>query len=193
MEEVSSKTLLCYNPSYSIADYNKDLRLRDKKRIAKFIFDRFQERYIKPFKKNKQKNGFSIMAVACLMIEALESFYQGLENTKNKSKDCFKTFFNHCDELKEFRGLEDDFYYHIRCGILHQAETREGWKISRKKEVPLLNEKTRTINATEFLNQLEKYLTGYREQLEKSDFTEKIWMNFKLKMVAIIENCRRKS
>lgn len=193
MEEVNSKILLCFNKEYSIADYNKDFRQGNKKRIARFIFDRFEERYIKPFKKNKKKNGFSIMAVACLMIEALESFYQGFEDTKNKSKDCFKTFFEHCDELKEFRGLEEDFYNHIRCGILHQAETRDGWKISRKKEFPLLNEKIRTINATKFLNQLEKYLIDYSEKLEKSDFTDEIWKKFEIKMAAIIKNCQTKS
>ncbi len=193
MEDVNSKILLCFNQEYSIADYNKDFRQGNKKRIARFIFDRFKERYIEPFKKNKKKNGFSMMAVACLMIEVLESFYQGFEDTKNKSKDCFKTFFEHCDELKEFRGLEEDFYYHIRCGILHQAETRDGWKISRKKEFPLLNEKTRTINATKFLNQLEKYLIGYSEKLEKSDFSDEIWKKFEIKMAAIIKNCQTKS
>ncbi|MHA2006116.1 MAG: hypothetical protein ACXABO_01655 [Promethearchaeota archaeon] len=193
MEEANSKILLCFNPAYSIADYNKDFRQGNKKRIARFIFDRFKERYIKPFKNNRNKNGFSMMAVACLMIEALESFYQGYEDTKSKSKDCFKTFFEHCDELKEFRGLENDFYYHIRCGILHQAETRDGWKISRKKEFSLLNKTTRIINATKFLNQLEKYLIGYREELEKSNLTDEIWKKFEIKMIAIIKNCQEKS
>ncbi len=193
MEEVNSKILLCFNQEYSIADYNKDFKQGNKKRIARFISDRFQERYIEPFKKNKSKNGFSMMAVACLMIEALESFYQGFKDTKNKSKECFKTFFEHCEELKEFRGLEEDFYYHIRCGILHQAETREGWKISRKKEFPLLDKKARTINATKFLNQLENYLIGYSKKLEKSDFTDDIWKKFEIKMDAIIKNCQAKS
>ncbi len=188
MEDVNSKTLLCYKKKYSIADYNNDLRQGSKKRIAQFLVDRFEERYIEPFKKNKNKNGFSMMAVACLMIEALESFYQGYENTKNKSKDCFITFFEHCDELKEFRGMEEDFYFHIRCGILHQAETRNGWKIRRRG--PLLKKETRTINATEFLNQLEKYLISYSEKLENSDNTADIWKKFEKKMAAIIENCQ---
>ena len=192
MGEVNKTILLSFNQQYSIDDYHKDFRQGNKKRIAQFLLDRFKERYIEPFKNNKKKNGFSMMTVACLMIEALESFYQGFEDTKSKSKDCFVSFFKHCDELKEFRGLEEEFYYNVRCGILHQAETRNGWKISRKKDIPLLSETTRTINATKFLNQLEKYLTVYCYKLVNSNLVDKLWKKFEIKMNAIIKNCQEK-
>ncbi len=42
---------------------------RDK--IADLIYERFYERYIEPFENNPAKHGFSMMAVACLMIESL--------------------------------------------------------------------------------------------------------------------------
>lgn len=43
----------------------------------------------------------------------------------------------------------DWFFTDIRCGILHQAETRGGWKIQRKGT--LLDDHNKTMNATVFL------------------------------------------
>ena len=76
--------------------------------LAEFIDQRLNHRYIKPFeyisakkiKVNKSgklvdeytllyKNGFSLMANSCLLIETLESFYQGLNKTINKSENPF--------------------------------------------------------------------------------------------------------
>lgn len=48
----------------------------------------------------------------------------------------------------------------------------------------------KTINATEFLDQLKEYLKWYQEELKKSDFkTDDIWKNFRKKMKAIKQNC----
>jgi hypothetical protein len=54
--------------------------------IADFVYDRFFERYIRPIESldRTDKNGFSIMAVSCIMIESLVSFKNGWEDTKNK-------------------------------------------------------------------------------------------------------------
>lgn len=185
---------------YTISDYIKDCKQGNKERMAKFIYERFNERYIEPFEAicdKKKKNGFSLMAISCLMIEALETFYQGLEDSrKDKNSndiyggDFFEAFFSHCDELTEFKGMGIKFYKNIRCGILHQAETKGGWKISRKGRDPLLNNNRKTINATKFFNQLKKYLETYRKELEKQELYNSIWINFKEKMEAIIANCQ---
>ena len=192
MEDENSKIFLCYSMEYTINDYNEDLEKGNKDRIAEFFYNRFNERYIEPFEENEKKNGFSMMAVACLMIEALECFDQGLKETpRKKGKQFFENFFFRCDDLADFRGL--GFYKHIRCGILHQAETTGGWKISRRGEIPLLNKSTKTINATKFLEQLKKYLINYRKKLEKEGFNGPIWLKFKKKMNTIIKNCQVKN
>ncbi|RKX52190.1 MAG: hypothetical protein DRP30_06595 [Thermotoga sp.] len=72
------------------------VRNRDKNGIAKFIKERFTERYISPVKDGKQKSGFAIMALSCLMIEALESFRDRWKSTRNKSKKAFKSLRNSC-------------------------------------------------------------------------------------------------
>lgn len=199
MEDKYLRIKLCYNKKYTIADYEKDKKEGNRKGMAEFIYERFNERYIEPFdaiKEKKKKNGFSLMAISCLMIEALETFWQGLEDSREKENgekiwggDFFEAFFSHCDELKEFEGFGKKFYKHIRCGILHQAETTGGWKISRKEEILLLDKPTRTINATKFFNQLKKYLESYRTELETKELNSDIWIKFNKKMEAIIHNC----
>src|SRR5262249_3818794 len=126
-----------------------------KDEISKFIHERFTERYITPLKK-EPKHGFCTMAISCLMIEALESFWQGWPNSDGKSKAAFCYFFDRSDDLKDFRGHVQEFYKHVRCGILHQAETTGGWRIRRNGA--LFDPTTKTINATEFHNRLEKCL-----------------------------------
>ncbi len=70
------------------------------------------------------------MAISCLMIGALESFWQGWADARQRSREAFRSFFQRCAgqglELDIFTKLADDFYEGVRCGILHQAETTSG-------------------------------------------------------------------
>jgi hypothetical protein len=110
------------------------------------------------------------MANCCLMIEALESFYYGWKDTRPKGmgKKAFRSFFSRVPAFDDLKVLSDKFYENIRCGILHQAETTGGWRISRKG--PLFNSGTLTINATAFLNELKNYLHAYQDELNKNDW-----------------------
>lgn len=122
----------------------------DKVGIADFILERFSERYINPIivLDKTEKHGFSIMAISCLMIESLESFKNGWEDTKNKSEKAFKSFFTRETEFEIFKTISTQFYKNVRCGILHQSETTDGWKIRRDGN--LYETETKTINATVF-------------------------------------------
>ena len=118
-----------------IIDYKKMVLEEDKKEIMNLINKRFQERFIIPLEfidDSQIKSGFLIMAICCLMIESLESFYRGWEDTRGRrSPEAFKKFFARVDGLKQFKDVSDNFYKHIRCGILHQAETTGSWRIRR--------------------------------------------------------------
>jgi hypothetical protein len=94
-----------------------------KNRIADAILLRFTERYVRPANDPKCKHGFTMMAISCLMIEALESFRRGWTKSNGKSEVAFCYFFNTNDGFKELRGHCEQFYKNVRCGILHQAET----------------------------------------------------------------------
>ena len=80
-----------------------------------------------------------------------------------------------------------DFYKSIRCGILHQAETTNAWRILRRNS--LLDKSNRTINATKFVKALEKSLDNYVQTLRTEDFTSTIWKRALLKIEDVCENC----
>ena len=177
--------------STTIARYRQLEARKDRGEIADFLKERFTERYIRPLcGAPDMKHGFCTMAISCLMIEALESFWQGWPDTTRKSKEAFSSFFQRCSEqgleLGIFSDIADDFYKGVRCGILHQAETTNGWRIRRKGA--LCDKHTKTINATKFHNNLEKALLTYCETLKRSDWNLEIWCNLRNKMRAIIKN-----
>src|SRR5690606_25127585 len=131
--------------SISVSDYRRLIDAKDRVSIVAFIIERFEERYLDPVQTNHaNKNGFTIMAVCCLMIEALESFRLGWSDSRKKSRVAFASFFAHWHLFAPFRGVADAFYDHVRCGILHQAETTGGWRVVRTG--PALQ--GTTINAT---------------------------------------------
>jgi hypothetical protein len=123
------------------------------------------------------------------MIESLESFWQGLPNSDGEGKRVFCFFFDRNDAFADFRGHSQDFYKHVRCGILHQAETTGGWRILRKGD--LVDHLERTINAKKFRDALETCLINYCEELKRAEWNEAIWKNLRNKMDAIIKNCIR--
>ena len=135
------------------------------------------------------------MAICCLMIEALESFWRGWSDTRGRSGEAFRSFFRRCLEqnleLGVFSQQADDFYEGVRCGILHQAETTRGWRIRRKG--PLFDQSTKTINATKFHDQLENALKRYCDELKQSEWDSEIWCNLREKMKRVIENCNQET
>jgi hypothetical protein len=181
--------------SVTVNRYRQLEEAQDREGIAGFIQERFTERYITPIKSTdkKQKHGFCTMAICCLMIEALESFWQGWEDTKGRSRESFREFFQRCSTQKlalgAFSNVADDFYQGVRCGILHQAETTNGWRIRRKGS--LYDPEQKIINATAFHRELKNALEAYCEELRQADWNDPIWNNLRRKMDKVIENCER--
>jgi len=177
----------------TVAKYRQLEAEKDRTKIADFILQRFTERYIRPLRGDStRKHGFCTMAISCLMIEALESFWNGWPDTERRSREAFRSFFKRCSEknspLGVFAEHVEDFYRSVRCAILHQAETTNGWCIRR--EGSLFDPGTKTINATLFHNELEKVLRAYCSILKQSDWDSEEWQNLRKKMQAVIENCR---
>lgn len=103
------------------------------------VKDRFYSRYFNPIEKLLNSSdktisnncGFIIMSTDCLLIETINQFYMGIATTDELySKNnwmAFRDFFCHTTNLNEFksnRKLVKIFYSQIRCGLLHQAETK---------------------------------------------------------------------
>jgi hypothetical protein len=173
--------------SCTVARYLSLQGAKDREAIADFVVERFEERYLDPVEANpKTKNGFTIMAVSCLMIESLESFRHGWKDTRSKSELAFCSFFSHWDVFSEFRPVSGEFYKHVRCGILHQAETNGGWRIIRNGPIRAGT----TINATKFSASLRHVLKSYASSLRTEDWESESWQNFRNKMRAICKNTK---
>jgi len=172
---------------FSVHDYQVARDAQDSLKISEAIRKRFTERYISPVADAEGKNGFAMMAISCLMIEALESFYKGSETANVES--AFRSFFARAAPFKEFRGHEHQFYKCVRCGILHQAETTGGWKVIRTG--PLFDQATLTINATKFLRKLRLVLDEFCDGLKTAEWDSAVWKNVLKKMDAICKNCQK--
>jgi len=174
----------------------------NKKNLSQFVYDRLYGRYINPFDfdnkihPDRYKNGFTIMANCCLLIETYASFREkSFTDTTGKSERCFGWFFLTEKRFVDFsknglsvndyinklgrlnnKGVPRDFYINVRCGILHNAETRNGWKILRKDAFYDAN--TKTINAVKFMNRLKGTLKDYKKELDDSNVGTDIWNSF---------------
>ena len=83
----------------TIEKYRLLLKNKNKTEISEIIYNRFYDRYLKPFSfpnddfKKNYKHGFSMMASACLLIETYMAFKKGKKDTKENRKQIFSRVF----------------------------------------------------------------------------------------------------
>ena len=177
---------------FTVRDYREAVERRDIPAIAHAVHRRFLERYIVPISHpGSSRHGFTMMAVACLMIEAIESFRRGWTDTRTKGHSAlaFREFFIAHDQFAVFRTYANAFYESVRCGILHQAETTKGWRIRRQGQLLRVENGMRTVNATRFVRELRKALDGYRVTLLAAKWDDECWVFLRKKMERVCENC----
>lgn len=142
------------SPKYKVSDWCslnlKKENSRDWQKAIDIFDDRIQGRFLRQVvalesnKDNhvKEFSGFAIMAIDCLLIETLQQFYFGKECTaKGKHAEAFHNFFQRLNKLASFFDTIDKtkiFYSHIRCGILHQAQTKKNSILHIRVKSPIL-------------------------------------------------------
>lgn len=173
----------------TVRDYSNMHSAKDRTKIADLIRLRFSERYLDPVLDNPKRHGFSMLAVGCLMVEALESFRNGWKNTSGKSEAAFCSFFQAHVEFKDLRPVAHDFYRAVRCGILHQAETTDRWRVHRESGLFVENGGVRSVSASEFGKGLKSVLDRYHHDLDVADWNDQIWAKARKKLQAICHNC----
>lgn len=115
---------------------------------TEYFLERLRLRYLEPIRVLRENSfyqgeGFSIVAIQCSLVEFLESTLQGLkyrylrkgerlgQHEYSSSKDIFVKFLTSrkpfCDHFDT--NVANDFYVGVRCGLLHEATTRNGWTI----------------------------------------------------------------
>lgn len=205
---MTTKTDFKISPNYFASKWKGlDLSKKDSAdwAIAVDIFeDRINGRFLKQVDEltsNRDKNvrafsGFVIIAIDCLLIETLEQFYRGKKRTgKDKDDQMFHDFFQRSAELKHFFDTIDKsriFYSQIRCGILHQAQTKKQSTIHIKSGTPALswiditdNQKGISINRNKFHKAVKNVFTQYLSDLRKGkDFNLRQKMQRKMNFIA---------
>jgi len=184
--------------SYNISEHWNEIIERFKKRIEDFYFS--------PIDKVKDPNklkgeGFTILTIQCALIEMFAAFKYGKIHKFNKNNtdpnytykradDCFIPFLqsepifeNHFYRFQNGNKLDNqpfsatEFYNKVRCGLMHEARTKDDWVINAKKEyqgnetVFITQDPTTnriSIDRTILNKQLKQYFKDYLDSLSQA-------------------------
>lgn len=108
----------------------------DLEKAIEFFRKRIQGRYLNQIHmlndhgKGVFANGFTSMAICCLLIDTFYQFEHGVAQT-TQNQVCYTNFLR--TQLRDVFDTPEKanrFYVDIRCGILHSAQTKNGSKLS---------------------------------------------------------------
>ena len=166
-----------------------------------YFEERIKTRYINPIKSileigDNLGEGFAVVNLQCSLIETIESFINGCKseyNTTirktqwkkgttiifNSNKEIFISFFNNRTPFKELNIDGGLFYQDVRCGLLHETQTKNNWKIKcdtaesglAYQEINNRNIVEKIIHRENFQIYLEKLIARYRISIiTRADF-----------------------
>ena len=166
-----------------------------------FFEERIRTRYINPIKSileigDNLGEGFAVVNLQCSLIETIESFINGCNSEYNSrkrktqwkkgvtiifnsNKEIFISFFNSRTPFKELNIDGGLFYQDVRCGLLHETQTKNNWKIRcdtaesglAYQEIDNGNIVEKIIHRENFQIYLEKLIARYRISIiTRADF-----------------------
>jgi hypothetical protein len=180
----------------TVADWINDrekLAIGGDPAMWKYVFNeyfkaRLKLRYLEPIQAIQengtfQGEGFSIVAIQCTLIEFLQSTVQGISYKYlgrdgklgpfeySSSSEIFKTFLTtQAPFSAEFTDdLAIDFYINVRCGLLHEARTKGGWRIHAidpTEQNHIIDCKQKIIYRDNFQVSLLQFVTNYGTRLQ---------------------------
>ena len=167
------------SPKYRVKHWTTARNSNDWTLSTNIFYDRIESRYLKPVryiasdKEIGEFSGFSILAIDCLIIETLNQFYKGSDETEGAHWKAFWYVFKNSPHFKpSFSGKKaKTFYEHFRCGILHQAQTKASSlvRINRPKMVEEVNPKEISdgliVDREKFHEALENEIDDYKQKL----------------------------
>jgi hypothetical protein len=158
-----------------------------------FFEERIKTRYLNPIKAIldmdlKTGEGFAVVNLQCSLIETIECFINGWKFSSNpygwfkneieplnkqrlNNKYIFQIFFEKREPFNNLHVDGSDFFESVRCALLHETQTKNGWKILTKKEGKSIENKT--IYRNDFQNDIENLIQKYKKAILKGeDFDE---------------------
>jgi hypothetical protein len=157
-----------------------------KEALNDYFLKRLYLRYLNPIKVLQKHGtfsgeGFSILAILCTLIEFLESTVKGLKyrySNRNdelshfeysNSRELFINFLcNRMPFRKEFNlTLAEEFYINIRCGLLHEAQTKDRWRVRAKnKEGKIIEKDQKIVYRDNFMEAINSFIQLYSVELK---------------------------
>ncbi len=141
-----------------------------------------------------QGEGFAIVALQCTLIEFLGATLKGqsyvhkseLKNRKDHKKkehvysesgDMFVWFLRTAPPFKDLFGAKDDaldFYKSVRCALLHEARTKNNWKIlAESSSSPCIDVKKKIVYRNNLQDAFATFAKWYGDELIKNkDYQE---------------------
>jgi hypothetical protein len=150
---------------------------------ADFYRERLKLRYFEPIELlqangGMRGEGFSIVAIQCSLIEFLESTAQGINYRYvrgrqqpggfeySSSREIFVSFLTKRPPFDATfnAAAADDFYASVRCGLLHEARTKNSWRIWADGPA-VADTQQKIVFRNSFQDALLTYLAGYAQRL----------------------------
>lgn len=186
--------------SVSTKDYDEE----SWKPLIDFFWTRYNRRYFLPIKalqnhtdfEIRNNCGFLIASIDCILIETLEQYYVGQDESLGKLHDPFFSFFKRSQAFKEVIENDKDagkFAGLVRSGLLHQSKTKKASVINKKNSTPIIgwidsNDKNQGFEINRDLfhsNVLEEY-KNFIKKLKSSENVE-LREKFIAKLKSLIE------
>jgi hypothetical protein len=158
-----------------------------------------------------QGYGFAIMALCSLLIESLQCYRYGLPTTyeaeykkslnafnppanyrispteRKSGREAFQDFFSLDIHKELFPGVDGVVFYNaIRNGLLHQAQTKQGWRI-RGDQPRAWNSTDKIVDRTRFANALKSAFEKYVEELRAAAWDDDLWLKARRKIWWLIQ------
>nr|WP_319390648.1 hypothetical protein [uncultured Cohaesibacter sp.] len=133
------------------------------KAVNDFFIERIQKRYLDPINVlqvigDGDGEGFAIVTIQCALIEFLAALRKGAiyefhepdkaKHEYNDSRKLFVDFLRNTPPFSESftKKQAEEFYSSIRCGLLHEAQSKNGWRIRATKSVSELKPETKHVD-----------------------------------------------
>jgi hypothetical protein len=154
--------------------------------FSDYFYERMASRYLEPIKVLQdngtfQGEGFSIVAIQCSLIEFLESTVQGLSYRYRRGNDPKPSPYKYSDSRDLFvqfltnrqpfaanftSKTAQDFYASVRCGLLHEARTKNGWTIwAKSPNQTVANTTEKVIYRNDFQIAILQFIEWYKTAL----------------------------
>lgn len=204
---------------WNISRVNLCLDVADKNSLVLFLTQRYEERFLEPIRTlgsspgHYHGYGFAIMALCSLLVESIQCYRDGLptthaaeynglaafspppkyeipQNERKKGLKAFEDFFSFPKHQTLFPNVDGaEFYRAIRNGLLHQAQTKQGWRI-RTGQSQLWNSAEKIVDRSKFSDALISAFNKYVEELNASEWGDDIWCKARRKIWWLIQLSR---